>query len=329
MPRKQGKKKIVVITGPTAAGKTAAAIEFARRFDGDIVSADSMQVYRYMTIGTAKPTEEERQRAPHHMIDVADPDETFSAARYAAEASGIIDRLLENGGTVFVTGGTGLYIEALLGGLIETPPADPELRRFYRDLAELHEPGYLHEMLEKSDPASAAAIHHNDTTRIIRALEILKHTGVSVIGRRQEHAFSEKRYECLKIGIVRDRSDLFQRINERADAMVRDGLVEETERLLGRGYDPSCPSLTAFSYRHIIEYLKGKLDKDEAVRRLKRDTRKYAKRQITWFKRDRDIVWHEPGEREAAVEKISRFLSRHSRPTRSTVNDSSAHEKAG
>ncbi|OPL15833.1 MAG: hypothetical protein AVO39_07010 [delta proteobacterium MLS_D] len=308
MPRNHGKKKIVVITGPTAAGKTAAAVEFARLFGGDIVSADSMQVYRYMTIGTAKPTEDERQQAPHHMVDVADPDETFSAARYATEASGIVDRLLEKGGTVFVTGGTGLYIEALLGGLIETPPADPELRRYYRDLAELHGTAYLHEMLQKNDPASAAAIHHHDRVRIIRALEVLKHTGASIEGRRHEHAFSEKRYECLKIGIILDRHDLFQRISERADVMIRDGLVEETEWLLNKGYDPSCPSLAAFSYRHIIEYLKAKLDKDEAVRRLKRDTRNYAKRQITWFKRDRDIVWHEPGEREAAVEKISRFL---------------------
>ncbi|HET58325.1 MAG TPA: tRNA (adenosine(37)-N6)-dimethylallyltransferase MiaA, partial [Deltaproteobacteria bacterium] len=283
---------------------------------------------RYMTIGTAKPTEEDRQQVPHHMIDVADPDETFSAARYAVEASGVVDSLLEKGGTVFVTGGTGLYIEALLGGLIETPPADPELRRYYRDLADLYGTGHLYEMLQKNDPASAAAIHHHDIVRIIRALEVLKHTGASAAGRRQKHAFSEKRYECLKIGIILERRDLFQRINERADAMVHGGLVEETERLLGRGYDPSCPSLTAFSYRHIIEYLKGKLDKDEAVRRLKRDTRNYAKRQITWFKRDRDIVWHETGEREAAVEKISRFLFRHSRSTRSTVNDSSAHEKA-
>lgn len=303
------KISLVAICGPTASGKTALAIECAGRFGGDILSADSMQIYRYMDIGTAKPTEQERRMARHHLLDLVDPDETFSASRYADCASAIIEDLHARGTTVFVAGGTGLYIDALLGGLIEGPSADAELRQYYHGLAGEQGTGYIHDILKERDSRAAGTIHPNDAVRIIRALEVLHHTGTSIVDSRQRHGFPEGPYRCLKIGLTLERSRLFKTIDDRVDHMVERGLVRETEDLLNRGYDRSCGSMQAFCYRHIISGLAGEIVLDEALRRLKRDTRHYAKRQMTWFRRDTDIHWYEPGDERALLKRIEEFLS--------------------
>lgn len=304
---------VVVVAGPTAAGKTAAAMEICRLFGGEIVSADSMQIYRHMDVGTAKPTRDEQARVRHHLINSIDPDESFSAALYRERASEAIAFLRQEGRVVVLAGGTGLYIDALLGGLIESPPADPELRAHYRREAEARGTEYLFSLLREKDALAASRIHPRDSVRIIRALEVLEHTGISIVRHQWNHDFRTGRYDCLKIGLAPEREELYRRINERADAMMDRGLAEETAQLLQRGYDPSLPSMRAFCYRHMIQSLKGEIAEEEALRRLKRDTRNYAKRQIAWFKRDGDMHWREPDALEEIIALVSNFLSRRKR----------------
>lgn len=304
------RNKIVVITGPTATGKTALAIECARRLGGEILSADSMQIYRYMDIGTAKPTEEERRQVKHHMLDIIDPNETFNAARYAQMASTIASELTAAGRLPIVVGGTGLYIDAFLGGLIEAPAADKEFRDRHRLLAERHGSYYIYSLLEKKDPEAAERIHPRDRVRIIRALEVLEYTGKSIVKHQRGHGFAGfPTYLALKIGLSMDREDLFKTINERVEVMNEKGLVQETKNLMHKGYNPSSASMQAFCYRHIIDHIDDKIGLEEALRRLKRDTRKYAKRQITWFKRDGSIRWFKPEDRTEIFEMVETFLT--------------------
>lgn len=300
---------VVVVAGPTAAGKTAAAMEICRLFGGDVVSADSMQVYRHMDIGTAKPTSDEQARVRHHLISIIDPDEPFSAALFREGASEVIASLAREGRLAVLAGGTGLYMDVLLGGLIEGPAADPELRAHYRREAEARGKEYLHSLLTEKDALAASRIHPRDSVRIIRALEVLEHTGISIVRHQRKHEFREGRYDCLKIGIAPEREELYRRINERADAMMERGLAGEAGQLLQRGYEPSLPSMQAFCYRHVVQSLHGDISMGEALRRLKRDTRNYARRQIAWFKRDGDIHWHGPDSMEAIVSRVSDFLS--------------------
>lgn len=302
------KPRVVVILGPTAAGKTNVAIEVAPRFSGEIISADSMQVYRYLNIGTAKPKAEEQRSVRHHLIDVVDPDEEYSAARFAEEAGLCIEKIIAQGKVPFIVGGTGLYIDSLLGGLIDGPPADPELRAHYKRHAVRHGSSDLHQLLHRRDAAAAARIHPHDTVRIIRALEVWEYTGRSILSRQRDHGFKEERYYCIKIGLNAERSHLFERISERATRMIQDGLIQEVEDLLSRGYPDRCLPLQSFSYRSVIEFLKGKLSMEEMHSIIARDTRHYAKRQLTWFKRDNHIVWFEPRESDRIGETVRQFL---------------------
>ena len=300
MAKKDGMPKkppIVVICGPTGVGKTSVGIEMATAFQGEIVSADSMQVYRYMDIGTAKPTPAEQSRAPHHMIDIVDPDQPFDAARYTSEARRLIKRLHIRSLLPFVVGGTGLYIKALTRGLFEGGEGHPEARKRLHDEIAACGIEHLHHRLGRCDPETAQKIHPHDTYRIMRALEIFETTQQPISLHQKTHRFSESRYDVLKIGLTMDKALLYDRINHRVDAMLADGLQNEVESLLARGYARDLKSMQSIGYRHMVDLISERISREEAVRTLKRDTRRYAKRQLTWFRSDQEIVWVPPHEK--------------------------------
>ena len=303
------KPRLVILLGPTGSGKTAMALAMAGRWGGEIVSADSMQVYRGMDIGTAKPTREERIRVPHHLLDCVDPDEPFHVSRYCELAREVIARLHREQRPIFVVGGTGLYIRALLGGLIDGPGADETLRNHMKE--EIQQLGIeaLYQKLRISDPRAAAQISPRDAIRIIRALEVLELTGRSIVDHQQEHRFREQPYEAFKIGLTLTREELQERICTRTDRMIAEGFVREVEGLLAAGYDRSLKSMQSLGYRHLAACLAGEGDLEAAVRLIKRDTGRYAKRQMTWFAADREISWLRPSDHDAAAERIGRFLT--------------------
>ena len=303
------KQKIVVICGATATGKTDFAIQLAEAFSGEIVSADSMQIYRYMDIGTAKPTDDECARIPHHLIDVADPDEHFDAETFSRLAAEAIGKIHGGAKVPLVAGGTGLYIKALTRGLFRTPRVDPDIRRRLKD--ELERVGSLsmHRRLQQDDPEAAARINGNDAYRILRALEIHEATGRAISIFHREHRFSNKPYHAFSIGLQMDRETLYERIDRRVDRMIDNGLVKEVQGLLDMGYPADLKSMQSIGYRHMGDFLLGRTPWDEAVRTLKRDTRRYAKRQMTWFRGDPDIVWMDPEDTIRAQRRVDAFLS--------------------
>lgn len=300
--------RLIIFLGPTCAGKTEAAIRLGCEYGGEIISADSMQVYKYMDIGTAKPTSEEQSIVKHHLIDVVSPDEEFDAAMFVKRAMVEINRLSDEGKNIFVVGGTGLYIKALIGGLFDGPGADRDLRNSYREDMRRYGRGYLYEKLKKRDAVAAKRIHPNDVFRIIRALEVLDLSGESIVAKQRWHSFGSVYYDYIKIGFKIDRELLYKRIDERVGRMVRDGLVGEVERLIKMGYDETLKPMRSFGYRHTVNYIKGMYDICEAVRLIKRDTRHYAKRQITWFGADREIEWFDPSEYDLVRAKVDTFL---------------------
>jgi tRNA dimethylallyltransferase len=301
--------RLVVITGPTGAGKSAVALQLARKFDAGIISADSMQVYRYLDIGTAKPTREEQELVPHHLIDCVNPDEWFNAARFRAEAEHAIDRLHGHGKKVFIVGGTGLYIRVLLGGLLPGPGPDEGLRDGYKDMMATHGKAFLYEELRMKDPAAALTIDPNDAVRIIRALEYHAATGLSIAEAQGRHGFQDRQYESLKIGILLNRDHLFARIDERAAAMIAAGLVEETQDLLARGYGEDIKPMQSLGYKHMFKYLRGGCSLKEAELSMAKDTKKYAKRQMTWFRAEKDMNWMSPDDMSGIEKRISQFLN--------------------
>ena len=304
----RAKPRIAIILGPTGVGKTAMALALGARLGSEIVSADSMQVYRGMDIGTAKPTPEERRLIPHHLLDVADPDEPFDASRYCTLAHEIITRLHGEGKPILVVGGTGLYIRALLGGLIAGPGADESLRRSLKEEGSRWGIPHLYEQLRAKDPQAAERINPRDVVRIIRALEVLELTGRSIVDHQKDHRFRTQPYEALKIGLKLAREELLARIDGRTEWMIAEGFIQEVERLLGRGYERSLKPMQSLGYRHLAAYLSGEGDLEGAIRLIKRDTRRYAKRQMTWFAADREIVWLAPHQIDTAAEGIGRFL---------------------
>jgi tRNA dimethylallyltransferase len=300
--------KIVVIAGPTASGKSAAALELAGLFKAEIINADSMQVYRYLDIGTAKPTQAERNAVPHHLIDILYPDEEFSAALYREAAQGAIADVEARGKRAMVVGGTGLYIKALTSGLIRGGEVDPTIRKRLQAEAQSGGREQLYGRLKEADPATAERLHPHDTYRIIRALEVYERTGQPISTLRKKHLFKEGPYHTLKIGLQREREELYNRIDQRVDEMIKQGLQEEVEHILEMGYAPSLKALQSLGYKQIINYLQGEYDLTEAVRLIKRDTRRYARRQMTWFKGDPEIRWIEfPRDRSVVKEMIEGF----------------------
>jgi tRNA dimethylallyltransferase len=299
--------KLIIIAGPTASGKTGLAVELAHEFNGEIVNADSMQVYRYMDIGTAKPTIDQRKGVTHHLVDVVDPDDEFNASIYRSLAVAAINSVIEKKKTCFVVGGTGLYIKTLLGGLMECPSSDPELRdALVNECLEKGSP-FLHSRLKRLDPDSAARIHPNDKTRVIRALEIINLSNIQPSSIIDQHAFSERMFRTLKICLDVDRDRLYERINIRCEHMIESGLVDETEALIGKGFSSDLRSMKSLGYRHAVAFLKGEWSSEEMTCNLKLDTRRYAKRQLTWFRGDVEMVWLEPDNREIIRSSIREF----------------------
>lgn len=304
-----GRLPVVVLCGPTGVGKTTVAIELARAFGGHIVSADSMQIYKHMDIGTAKPSADVRRQVPHYLIDIVDPDEDFSAGQYGRMAGEMLDRLHGNGVLPFMVGGTGLYIKACLLGLFREGPADSRLLKELTDEARDKGAAAMHQKLAACDPESAQRIKSNDVFRIVRALELLAVTGRSASEHIREHQFSTPRYEALKICLYLDREELYQAIDARVEAMLEAGFADEVRGLLDKGYRPDLKSMQAIGYRHMTQYLQGGVSWPEMRTAMMRDTRRYAKRQLTWFRGDPEVVWLNKKEGSAKISGlINAFL---------------------
>jgi tRNA dimethylallyltransferase len=303
------KPKIVVIVGPTASGKSTAAVELAQHFGAEIINADSMQVYRYMDIGTAKPSSEQRRLVPHHLIDILYPDEEFSAALFREEARQAISDVGARDKKAMVVGGTGLYIKALTSGLIRGGEIDPAIRARLQAEAQAKGREHMYRRLEEVDPTTAAHLHPHDTYRIIRALEVYERTGRLISALRQRHLFQEAPFQALKIGLQTKREDLYRRIDARVDAMIRQGLKEEVQRLIEMGYAPTIKAMQSLGYKQMTAHLQEEYDLAEAIRLIKRNTKRYAKRQITWFKADPEIRWvGHPRDREEILRMVEGFL---------------------
>lgn len=288
-------EKILVVTGPTATGKTALSVELAKKLGGEIVSADSMQIYRGMDIGTAKVTKAEMQNIPHHMIDIADPSEDYSVSRYVEEADAAVRGILSRGRLPIVAGGTNLYIDSLIAGLDFAEKAEDaalreSLNKQYDDIGG----EAMLEHLRSFDPERAAKLHPADKRRIVRAVEIYILTGETITRHDEETKKRPKRYDAVKIALTfADRAVLYDRINARVDKMVSDGLFDEVKGLLDSGLSPACTSMQAIGYKEPAAYFRGEMSKDEAIELIKLSSRRYAKRQLTWLRRDTTVLWHE------------------------------------
>jgi tRNA dimethylallyltransferase len=289
---------LIVLVGPTASGKTSLSIHLAQQFNGEIISCDSVAVYREMEIGTAKPTHEERALIPHHMIDIARPDESCTAGDYSRQAREALAGITERGHLPIVAGGTGLYLRALIDGLFPAPPPTPGQRERLRNLASTRGPAYLHRLLNRLDPTAAAAIHANDIPKVIRAIEVSLATGQSLNASKripmteqwQQGRDALTGYRILRLGLNPARPLLYERINQRAAAMFDRGLIEETERLIAR-YGEACRPLSSLGYAEASAVLRNELTREQAVTQAQQGHRNYAKRQLTWFRREADMHW--------------------------------------
>lgn len=305
------KKPLVIIVGPTAVGKTEISIEIAKKIDGEIISADSMQIYKHMNIGSAKPSMKEQDNIPHYLMDEIDPREEFSVAQYQKMAKKYIDKILSQGKLPVIVGGTGLYINSIIYNIDFTATVSNwALRKRLEEEARNYGNEYIHDQLRKIDPDAAQRIHPNNVKRVIRALEVY-YEGGERIKDFQESLVENPDYQYVMIGLIRDRKELYKRINQRVDLMMQQGLIEEVRKLMALGLDIDAISMKGLGYKEIIRYLKGDYSLETAVDILKRDTRRYAKRQITWFKRYDKIQWFDVGiykEKEALVNDITNFI---------------------
>ncbi len=302
----------MAVVGPTGAGKSELALRIAQEFGGEIVNCDSLQIYRHLDIGTAKLRPEERRGIPHHLMDVAEPDEVFSAGEYARRARQLLREIAARGRLPVVCGGTGFYLRALLEGLFPGPQRDEALRQRLA-AREARRPGLLYRLLRRLDPASAARIHPRDRHKLIRAVEVCL-----LLRRPLSEAFALGRdrlegFRVLKIGLDPPREALYQRLNERCRKMFEAGLVDETRRILELGYAPDVKPLGSHGYRQAVQMLRGELTYEQALYYAQRDTRRYAKRQWTWFRREPDIVWFrgfgdDPAVQEEALGRVRQFL---------------------
>lgn len=284
--------KIIVIVGPTAVGKTYVSVELAKRLNSEVVSADSMQIYKEMDIGTAKITKNEMHGITHHMIDIVRPDENYSVSEFNTDAEHIIDRLLLNNTVPIVVGGSGLYVNSLIYDLdFSKAKSNEKLRDYYDYYHREHGEDALYDKLMKIDPAAAEKIHKNNVKRVIRALEVYDITGVKFSELNTDIRKPSDKYECILVGLSMDRKILYERINERVDKMISEGLIDEVKNLLNKGYQKDLTSMKAIGYKEIIDYLEGSVSLEEAVSILKRNTRRFAKRQYTWFLKDENVKW--------------------------------------
>lgn len=282
---------VIVVAGPTASGKTDLAIDIANDVGGEIVSADSMQIYKYMDIGTAKPTKEERKKCPHYLIDFVDPRVEFSVADYVGVAHARIADIVSRGKIPVMCGGTGLYINSVVDDVeFGEYENDMKLREELREIAEKDGGEKLIEMLREFDPVSAERLHPNNLKRVIRAIEFFRISGVPISEHQEETKKKESRYEPIMFLIDRPREELYERINRRVDVMMEMGLVDEVKSLLNKGYTRDLNSMQGIGYKEIIAYLEGEIPLEEAIDCVKQNSRHYAKRQLTWFRRDERII---------------------------------------
>ncbi|MCI9174789.1 MAG: tRNA (adenosine(37)-N6)-dimethylallyltransferase MiaA [Lachnospiraceae bacterium] len=286
------KRPLIILTGPTAVGKTELSVSLAKMIKGAVISADSMQVYRHMDIGSAKIKQEEMQGIPHYLVDILEPEEEFHVVRFQEYARAALEKIYEQGEIPIVAGGTGFYIQALLYGIDFTEqPEDRAYRKELEQIAERQGPGKLHEMLKRVDEKSAETIHENNRKRVIRALEFHHLTGKKISEHNEQERMRSSPYQFAYFVLNDDRSRLYERIEKRVDRMMEEGLLEEVIRLRERGCKKGMVSMQGLGYKEILEYLEGDCTLEEAVYRIKRDTRHFAKRQLTWFRREREVVW--------------------------------------
>ena len=307
--------QVIVITGPTASGKTRLSVEVAHILGGEIVGADSMQIYKHLDIGTAKPTAAEMDGVPHHMIGVADPFEDWSVSRYVEEAAKCCDGILARGSVPIITGGTGLYIESLLSGREFAPMGGgTDLRRALEREYDCLGGVEMLRRLAEFDPISAEKLHANDKKRVVRAFEVYRSTGMTITEHDAESRLVPPRYTSARWALTyNDRDTLYERIDRRVDAMLEGGLVGEVRKLIDMGLPAGCTAMQAIGYKEIAAALRGECTMDEAVESVKRESRRYAKRQLSWLRRDKELKWIEWGDKpdfNSAVQDISTFFSR-------------------
>jgi len=301
--------RLVILLGPTGVGKSRLAIELAEQLGGEIISADSMQVYKHMDIGTDKPSPEAQERVQHHMINLVFPDEPFHAGLYRALGRKAISDLQRSGKPIWVAGGTGLYIKALTQGIFASPKTDPAIRQRLKQEGKEKGPDFLYGRLSEVDPKTASRLHPHDLFRIERALEVFESTGVPISFYREQHGFGERSYLTLKIGLEMKRDDLYRCINDRVDRMVERGLLDEVRRLMELGYGPQLKPMQSLGYKQVVRFLAKEVDWTEAVRQIKRDTRHYARRQWTWFRADPEVRWRDVlQDRERVFLETASFL---------------------
>jgi tRNA dimethylallyltransferase len=302
-------KKILTILGPTASGKTKVSLEIADKINGEIISADSRQVYKFMDIGTAKPSLEQRKRIPHHLIDIVEPDKYFSAADYSTRARRAIKEILSRGKEPLIVGGSGLYLRALFKGFFKGPGRDENLRRKLKEKAEKFGTESLYQELKEKDPEAAEKIGPHNLVRIIRALEVYELSGQRISELQKKGEYPSREFEFIKIGLKIDREKLYQRIDQRVEDMISSGLVDEVESLKIRGYDLSLAPLRTFGYKEIFQYLEGEISLDEAKEKIKLNTRHFAKRQLTWFRKEEGTIWIEAEKKNLENEILSTFYA--------------------
>jgi tRNA dimethylallyltransferase len=300
--------RIIAVVGPTCTGKSDLALLLASQFDGEIVNADSMQVYQHFDIGTAKPDSKALSLVPHHLIDVVSPSHEFNAALFKELATNALADIHSRGNLPVVVGGTGLYVKALIYSLFKVPRDDDLRQRIQEEY--IGDPLASYEKLRSIDPEYAKKISHRDRVRVVRALEVFTLTGTSMSGWEKRHGFREAKYRALKVGLVRDREELYSRINRRVDAMLEKGWVDEVRSLLSLGYDVKLKPFSSIGYREILRYLNHSIDYEDMVKEIKMHTRNYAKRQFTWFSKEQDIAWFSyPEEVEDIRERVRGFLA--------------------
>ncbi len=299
----------IAVMGPTAVGKTELTLRLAQEINAEIINVDSIQIYRWLDIGSAKPSRSELNLVPHHLVDIRYPFEPFDAADFARCARLAARNIMSRGKAVILAGGTGLYLNAFLNGLAPCSGAHPCLRMMLRRYSGQYGTDSLHALLAEHDPAAAGRIHPNDSFRVIRALEVLFSTGRPISGWHAPDS-GHGAMQCLKVVLIRSRQELYRRIDRRVDIMIEQGFVDEVRGLLAKGCSPALKPLQSIGYRHIIEFLHGMYSLDETIYRIKRDTRRYAKRQLTWFRRERNINWFRPDDLMEQSEMIKKIAGR-------------------
>lgn len=301
-------RPLVLLVGPTAVGKSEIGLRLAQALETDLLTADSRQVYRGMDIATDKPTPEQRQGVPHRLIDLVDPDGSFNAGQYRQLALQEIERLYGERRLPLIVGGTGLYVRTLIHGLCDAPRADQAFRASLLQRAQGQGRSFLHAELARVDPELAARLHPHDEVKIVRALEVFHLSGRRLSDVQQEHRFAEQPFSVLMIGLNRERAQLYRRIDERVEAMFARGVVEETAQLLAKGYRRETGAMKGLGYQQVAGYLAGDYGRAEALRLLKRDTRHYAKRQLTWFRKEPGLQWWLLSEQEAPEDVAGRLM---------------------